>query len=317
MASQDPTAGLHSVAADTGAGTMTQRPSRWPLALALLALAAGSVSAIVLGTGAAKTREAEGVASLADDAGSDEVTREATPAPVATAVEPVGVGPVGPPSPTTPTEHASPPTPAKPVAKPPITKSPAPPPAKPDAGTDDSIRRVGGVTFIETGNRHKDKNIHMAPDFNTKAFDAAAYVPRARALAKKIYPDAYLVEFDVPGVGPSGKTNLHLANFEATYNFLSPSHRARTLPIGVEEDRPCWVYVEVNKKGVTARIVEWDECKGRPLPKPKCTLGQVWERAKTMGAPASGAVADIDYMHDGWFFSIDALDVSASILDDC
>jgi hypothetical protein len=192
--------------------------------------------------------------------------------------------------------------------------APAPKPSV-DAATGDTVRHLGGVTLIETGNRHKDQQIHRAPDFNPKQFDAVSYLPKARALAKQIYADAYLAEFDVEGVAPGGKTNLQLANLEATYNFLSPANSKRTLPIGIDEDRPCWVYVEVDKAGVTARIVERDECKGPRRPNPKCTLGEVWERAKSRGAPSSGAVADIDYLHDGWFFSIN--DFSISILDDC
>jgi hypothetical protein len=181
----------------------------------------------------------------------------------------------------------------------------------------DVITQRGGITLIETGNRHKEKQIHRAPDYSTTSFEAASYVSKARALAQAIYPDAKLITFDVPGVATSGRTNLTIGNAEATYNFLSPSHSKRTLAIGLEDERPCWVYVEVNKKGVTARIVDWDECKGKRRPNPKCSLSEVWKRAQARGAPASGAVAEIDYLHDGWFFSIDQLDISMSIADDC
>ncbi len=182
-----------------------------------------------------------------------------------------------------------------------------------DAGVD-----AATVTIV-AAKRPAQSSIHKAPDFNPKAFDAVAYLPKARKLAKQIYPDAILTEFDISGVAANGKSDLTLANFDATYNFRSPSHSARTLPIGVDEDRPCWVYVEVNQKGVTARIVTWDECKGKRRPNPKCTLEQVWKKSDAIGNPKAKAkaLAKITYLWDGWFFDIDALGVTGSIPDDC
>ncbi|MCP4445383.1 MAG: hypothetical protein GY811_08570 [Myxococcales bacterium] len=146
-----------------------------------------------------------------------------------------------------------------------------------------------------------------------------AYLPKARKLAKQVYPDVVLTEFDVCGVGANGTSNLTLANFEASYYFLSRSHSARTLPIGIDENRPCWVYVEVDKKGVTARKVERDECKGKARPNPKCTMRQVWKMSDSLGSPdgKKGAVAHISYLRDGWSFDIDRLDLTGSILDEC
>lgn len=187
----------------------------------------------------------------------------------------------------------------------------------PSKNTSDPISANSGVTLIETGAKHKDRQIHRSPDFDPKSFDAAAYLPRARALAKQIYPDAYLVTFDIEGVAPSGKANLARFRLEATYHFLSPAHSKRSTPVGVEEDLPCWVYVEVDHQGVTARIVEQDSCKGKARPNPRCSLTKVWERAIALGAPATGAVAGIDYLWDGWFVTIDPLNFTESIPDDC
>lgn len=156
-----------------------------------------------------------------------------------------------------------------------------------------------------------------APDYSVKAFDAAAYLPKARKLALGIYPDAYLTGFDMPAVFPTGATDLSLGDLEVTYNFLSPKHSARTLPLGMEEDRPCWVYVEVNQQGVTARIVTSSDCKGAARPNPKCTVAQVWQKAIVLGAPSNNTVADMDYLWDGWFFTIDQLGFTESIPDDC
>lgn len=179
---------------------------------------------------------------------------------------------------------------------------------------------TSGVTIIETAGRHPESTIYRPPDFSVRSFDGAAYLPKAYALAKEIYPDARLTEFDVEGVASNGKSNLSIANFEAAYRFLSPSHAKRTTPIGAKEDRPCWVDVEVNKGGVTAEIVEGDRCKDNHPPRPKCSLRQVWERSATVGTHAdkAGAVAHISYLSDGqWFFRIDALGITGSILDDC
>ncbi len=163
------------------------------------------------------------------------------------------------------------------------------------------------------------KSFHTKPDFNPKAFDGAAYLPKARKLAKRLYADAVLTEFDVEGVAANGLANLTLANFEATYFFRSPSHSKRTLPIGVDDERPCWVYVEVNKSGTTTRIVSRDECKGAARPNPKCSMREVWKRSDSLGVPPQkkSALAHVTYLWDGWFFDIDPLDVTGSIADDC
>ena len=207
---------------------------------------------------------------------------------------------------------------AQPAAQP---VSPAQPPIATQAPTADAGAKpaTGGVTMIETGELHAKSRIHKAPDYNPKAFDGVAYLPKARKLAKQIYSDAILTEFDVEGVASNGKSNLALANFEATYYFLSSSHATRTMPIGVDEERPCWVYVEVDKNGVTARIVERDTCKGKARPNPKCSMQEVWKRSDSVGSTPgkSGAVAHISYLWDGWFFDIDALGVTGSIADGC
>ena len=207
---------------------------------------------------------------------------------------------------------------AKPTAQP---VSPAQQPIATQAPTADAGAKAatGGVTLIETGELHAKSRIRKAPDYNPKAFDGVAYLPKARKLAKQIYSDAILIEFDVEGVASNGKSNLALANFEATYNFLSPSHSARSMPIGVDEERPCWVYVEVEKRGVTARIVERDTCKGKARPNPKCSMQEVWKRSDSVGTAKGkdSAVAHITYLWDGWFFDIDALGVTGSIADGC
>ncbi len=201
------------------------------------------------------------------------------------------------------------------------SKEPRAPIARHQAATPIVPRSDAGVVdasvVIATATR-PGQPIHKAPDFNPKAFDAVAYLPKARKLAKQIYSDAILTEFDISGVAANGKSDLTLANFDATYNFRSPSRSARTLPIGVDDDRPCWVYVEVNKKGVTARIVTWDECKGKRRPSPKCTLKQVWKKSDAIGNPSAKAkaLAKITYLWDGWFFDIDGL-VTGSVPDDC
>jgi len=183
-----------------------------------------------------------------------------------------------------------------------------------DQGTSSS-----GVVLIETGGRHADKEIHNAPDFNPKAFDGVAYLPKARALAKRIYPDAILTEFDVYGVAANGRSNLALANFEASYYFLSKKHATRTLPIGAEDERPCWIHVDVDKRGVTAGIVDSDDCRGHARPNPRCSMREIWDRSHALGNPAekAKAVAHISYLSDSWFFDIAALRVTGSIDDDC
>lgn len=209
------------------------------------------------------------------------------------------------------------PTQPRPLRQPPKPKeTPKETAPKPTQEMDASVPTVtSGVKFIETG--YDKRAIELKTTFNTKTFDGTWFLPQARKLAKRIYSDAVLTEFEVPAVFPTGKSNLHLGDIEATYIFRSPSRSTkRTLPVGLPEDIACMVYIDVSKKNITAYPVTANVCKDKLRPTPRCSVKQIWAKAIAMGAPTSGHVAKISYLWDDWFFDIDTV-FTESIPDDC
>ncbi len=306
----------------------TRSNKLWTLWLVALGAVGAVLAIVVLQSGASSKSEASAQATVSDaalsihDGGAAVVASKPTADSQSSSDGGTAVVAMESPRPAGPPLHSgkrpvkrSDPSPTASVTSS-VETAPTPLSPAPDAGTKPA---KGSITTIETGDRHPKSTIRKAPDYNPKAFDAVAYLPKARKLAKQIYSDAILVEFDVEGVGANGKSNLALANFKTTYNFLSRSHSKRTMPIGVDEDIPCWVDVEVGKNGVVAEIVEREECKGKARPNPKCSMRAVWKRSDSLGTSKAkaGALAHISYLWDGWFFDIDALDLTGSINDDC
>ena len=210
--------------------------------------------------------------------------------------------------PATPTHHRPRPTRASRATPPPAAKSPpvdaaptptatAPLPAKPATAAPFTV----------------------AVDFDPRRFDARAYLPRAQLLARRLFSDAVLVEFDVSGVMANGLANLAMTrDIDANFWFRSPSRSKRPadIPRGVEIDITCMVYVEVNSSIVKIYPATREICNQPRRPRPRCSIGQVWKRAIELHAPADHA-AKITYLDDGWFFTIGDDTFTESIPDDC
>lgn len=210
------------------------------------------------------------------------------------------------------------------VATPPVGSPVARPPV--DAGVRDAAivaidAAIATPVAIDAataapGPLRPGQRLERPRDYDPRRFDAIAYLGKARALARELAPDAALTVFDVDGVGADGLANLTLSDdYSATYEFRSPAASKRPdVPAGVEVEIPCMVYVEAGPRGVEAWVVTRDACREPLRPRPRCTLAQVWAKVLTGRAPA-GAVAQIDYLWDGWFVQFD--DLSESALDDC
>ena len=155
------------------------------------------------------------------------------------------------------------------------------------------------------------------PDYDPKRFDAIAYLPKALAQARALAPDATLVVFDVDGVGADGLADLTLSTeFDATYEFRSPTRSIRPdVRPGVPVELPCMVYVDVDATGTEAYVVSRDTCDEPLRPPPRCTLAHVWAQVLADRVRAD-AVAQIDYLSDGWFVQFGD-DISTSLRDDC
>lgn len=142
-------------------------------------------------------------------------------------------------------------------------------------------------------------------DYNPTKFDPLAYLPKAKALARTIYPDAELTELEFyENVLPDGSVDLTLKSDSTSYyEFRSPSHsvfpKTRN---ATNDDIPCYVMVDITATGISARVREDDECDRALRAAPRCTFAEVWKLSRTKDT----IPATIGYLSDGkWFFDHD------------
>ncbi|MBA2539857.1 MAG: hypothetical protein H0V17_09505, partial [Deltaproteobacteria bacterium] len=142
-------------------------------------------------------------------------------------------------------------------------------------------------------------------DFDPSKFDPLAYLPKAKALARTIYPDAELTEFEFyENVLPDGSVDLTLKTSSSSYyEFRSPSHSVfPPTRNATNDDIPCYVMVDVTATGITARIREDDDCNHTLKAPPRCTFAQVWQLSRTKDT----IPATVGFLHDGtWWFDHD------------
>jgi len=147
----------------------------------------------------------------------------------------------------------------------------------------------------------------MPADYDAKHFEPMAYLPKAVALAQKLYPDAKLTRFDFVPVRSNGLVDLTMKDAEGSYWFRSALHSKRPadVPRNVPVERPCMIYVELEAKRITARVVTNDDCDDKLVRMPRCKLADVWKQAIGAGVPGD-FVAKISWLYDEkWFFDSD------------
>ncbi len=147
------------------------------------------------------------------------------------------------------------------------------------------------------------------PGFNPAAFDFIKWLPTAHAEAKKHFPDAQIARIHAEGVAPDGLAHLTVSDdFEVLYRFVSPaaSKKPADHPAGVKWEPTCMVQIFVAPRGVTVIPMKGFGCE-KPLPLPRCTGRQIWQKAIDGGAPATNAYAELWYGFGGgkWSFDID------------
>jgi serine/threonine protein kinase len=182
----------------------------------------------------------------------------------------------------------------------PVAKAPEKPPEKP---AEKSGVTLENVQIIQTGG----KEISVPADYDPKHFDPMAYLPKAVAMAQKLYPDAKLTRFDFVPVRSTGVVDLTMKDAQGSYWFRSALHSKRPtdVPRNVPVDRPCMIYVELEAKRITARIVTNDECSDRLVRMPRCKFAEVWAQALAAGVPKD-FVAKVSWLYDEkWFFDAD------------
>jgi serine/threonine protein kinase len=144
-------------------------------------------------------------------------------------------------------------------------------------------------------------------DYDPKHFDPVAYLPRARALAKKLMPDAELIELEFYPVHADGSVDLTARTFEGDFRFRSKA--ASVLPPGTapneDVDIPCLVFVEPGPREAVATVHDsMKNCKERLIRAPHCSMASVWKQELALGVPGD-FVAKIGWLFDEtWFFDV-------------
>jgi serine/threonine-protein kinase len=172
---------------------------------------------------------------------------------------------------------------------------------------------------------------------NPKRVDVSAFIRFAVREAKRADPGAVLIRIDAPNVDADGFADLTLPTLASDHGsidlrFVSMERGKRdpSTPIGVphRDKRSCEFRIEIEPDGADIRtispaITEAASCsKQRPIPAPRCTAAQLWQKAIAKGAPPKGAVAELSFRAnivggkiDWWFDIKDVFD--ARFPDNC
>jgi hypothetical protein len=207
--------------------------------------------------------------------------------------------PVAAPAPVrTPAPVTVPATAPAPVRAP--VRVPAPAPAEP---VREPVPAPRGVTLIETATDRRSLPI----DFDPRAFDPLAYLPRAQALARASMPDAVLTTFEVSGLFTGNAVDLTASKeFHADYWFRSPAKSAADPRLRDEDqDLPCLHYVVVSAKRIETYTTDsFRGCREKPLPRIACPLAAAFRQAKADGLKDAAKAMSISWLSDGWYFNL-------------
>ena len=148
-------------------------------------------------------------------------------------------------------------------------------------------------------------------DYDPRAFDAVAYVPRARAVARRLIADAELATLTAV-VGPAGLSDLGTTTNinQAVFRFRSASRADPTR---------CDLVVVASAEFLSAAIVTHESCDAL-LVTPHCTLAELWSRAKALGAtdePATVILMSQPRAGQFWYFDTPGPKRNLTIVDDC
>jgi serine/threonine protein kinase len=277
--------------------------SRRPLVMIALAICVAGVLGAIIATAVLRGGEATTVAhAVAVDAGArdDQASPRVDAAVLAEKVIEVdAAAPAAPPPP---------PPPPKIVQPKPQQRAPAAEPATTSAQEQrakiadeykmhkDHVALPGEIPIKRRPRMSRGK-------YDPTRFDYRAFMPQALKLARGEFPDAQLVGFTIRGVGRDGVANFarEFHGVELQFTTSSP----------VEEG--CVVTVQVHAKAIETYVESGGFHCGAPIPPPRCTLVQVWEKMLAQGTNADRA--SFSYNKNGWVFS--STDRTYSLDDDC
>ena len=174
----------------------------------------------------------------------------------------------------------------------------------------------GGATTPGTGGWFKRHSL-TPPNTNWAKLDIGKHVEWAIAEAKKNVPDAQLTRIDVSHSFADGHADLTLDDgaFKGSIDvrFISPSHAKRdpTLPRGVSSKNVCEFRILAGPGGSEIYDFGTSDCKTATVPKPRCSVAQVWKKAIKLKPDLATAVAELTYTSNivshriVWMFNIE------------
>ena len=231
------------------------------------------------------------------------------------APEPAPARPTSPSSGQAGPPHQRSPSPGAPVAGRPTGRSPAPahvgPAGEPPVTTPSGAPGVDAATTAGLVHGAFPNTLSRPIDFDPHRFDPAAYLPKARAMARTLVPDGELTMMLFSAVSSDGFVDFDFMSFggNASYMFRSPtrSQRKPGVPVNAPLPDDCGVVVTVTRVNVAAMLSSHG-CTYEIVTPPRCTPHDVWQAALAHGA-ADHRLASIAWMHSttsatgqAWYF---------------
>lgn len=139
------------------------------------------------------------------------------------------------------------------------------------------------------------------PGFDPEKVSVGEHFATAERGARAVFSDAELVRIDITGVNARGLVNTRLSSGSFSSSVLfrwrspSRSERPASLPLGAQHEAECLYYYMVSDDGISSYTVSHLGCEELTVPRPRCTVPQIWQRAVAAGAPQGNYIGDVSY----------------------
>jgi serine/threonine protein kinase len=172
----------------------------------------------------------------------------------------------------------------------------------PELAMFDGSLGVGAMDQINSALAGGSEHALKMPNLDAKHVNLDAVTTWALAEARKLHPDAELTWIGIDSVYPDGHADLTLKAFagdhgtiDVRFTTLAGAKRDPKVPRGVPQELKCNFRISIEPDGADITPMPADGCKQAAIPKPRCTLKQVWQKALARKSDLRDAVAQIYY----------------------
>jgi len=168
----------------------------------------------------------------------------------------------------------------------------------------DVSKQISGALGGGGGGNDTPAGVANGPaNFNPKKATLDGPLTWAITEARKRAPDAQLTWISIDGVYPDGHADLTLKSMASDHGsidirFISLANAKRDpkVPRGVPQEMKCTFRVWLEPGGdAEFRDMSTSDCKEAPMPRPRCSLKQVWAKALAKRKDLADAVASVIY----------------------